>query len=92
MKKREAARQTLAEWDVAEEREEEEMDAESTERLSVALRKGRRNYEPDTSGSEGESFDFNAMEIDDSNAESKLEEEPVKKCKVRSHSTNKVSH
>ena len=85
MKRQEAARQTLAEWDVAEEIRREEMDAESTQCLSAVLRKGYRKREPE-SRSEGESFDFNAMDIDDSNpVESELEEEPVKESKVRLH-------
>jgi Tfp pilus assembly protein PilV len=84
LKEKEAARQTLAEWDVAEEMEEMQMDADSTQRLSAALRKGYRKREPET-GSEGELFEFNAMDLDASDAASELEElEPVKKSKVRS--------
>jgi len=82
LKRQEVAQQTLAEWDVAEEIHEEEMDAESTQHLSAALRKGYRKREPE-SGSDGEAFDFNAMDINDSDpVEFELEEEPVKKSKV----------
>jgi len=69
---------------VAEEIQEEEMDAESIQCLSAALRKGYREREPE-SGSEGESFAFNTMGSDDSDpVESELEA-PVKKSKVRLH-------
>ena len=85
LKKKEAARQTLAEWDVAEEMEEEEMDAESTQCLSAALRNGYQKRQPESgSNSEGEPFDFDAINIDDSDAEPESElEAPVKKTKVR---------
>jgi len=83
LRKKEAARRALAEMDVAEEEEDAEMDAESTQRLSAALRSGYYGREPE-SGSEGESFDFAAvdMEVDDSESESNVEE-PVRKSKVR---------